>query len=126
MEEREIRQSGAGHCTQYMLRSGGAAPEPVETEPGFPLGVVEDATYETAVIRPGDAPFIFFTYTDGVIEAIDEGGNAYTTERLVEVLSTQPERNPQALVKHVRKSVSTFADTVPQSDDITIMATLVG
>ena len=74
----------------------------------------------------GDDPYVFFTYTDGVVEAMNAQGEQFGMERLHPVLEAHTDLNPHALIKQVRKSVTHHADGAQQSDDITILAARVG
>ena len=124
-EAHRILIAGAGHCAPVILRPGGAAPEEIALEPTYPLGIVDGAEFATTVVEPGDGPFVLFTYTDGVIEAMNRRGQVYGTPRLLEMLAERADANPQTLVKQVRKSVTSFAAGAKQSDDITILAAAV-
>lgn len=121
-----ISIAGAGHCPPVILRPGRAAPEELSLEPTYPLGIVPDAEFATTVIEPGDDPFVLFTYTDGVIEAMNQHGQQYSTQRLLDLLAERTDTNPQPLVKQIRKSVTAFVDGAKQSDDITILAAAIG
>ena len=112
----------AGHSPPLVVRAGQAAPEPLQAEPTYPLGVVDEAVFSKSTVDLGPDPFLLFCYTDGVIEAMNPEGEMFAAERLIEVLSNRPDLNPQGLVKQVRKSVTNFVAGARQSDDITILA----
>jgi len=85
--------------------------------------VIEDAEFISDCINVGHEPYVYFAYTDGVIEAMNAEGEHYGLDRLSENLQAEwVELNPAAVVKQVRKSVTTFAGGARQSDDITILA----
>lgn len=125
-QSRQIQLASAGHCPPIIVRSGGAAPEEVSLEPGFPLGVDEEARFETKTIRLAEGPFALVAYTDGVTEAANADREMYGMERLAAALSDWRDLNPQGLVKHVRADVASFVAGADQSDDITILAVRVG
>ncbi len=61
-------------------------------------------------------------YTDGVSEALDEGGDFFTTDRLLRHLAKTPPGSTAAIARGVYETVKSFAGRAPQSDDITVMA----
>ncbi|MFQ5414810.1 MAG: PP2C family protein-serine/threonine phosphatase, partial [Phycisphaerae bacterium] len=116
----------AGHQLPVIVTAGGAAPAE-SAGGGFPLGVVEDATFTTTTIPGvGDAPFVFFAYTDGVTEAANADRELFGTDRLMALLDASRDLGPGALVTKVRKAVAGFAGGAAQSDDITMLAARVG
>ncbi len=122
-----IHLSTAGHCRPFLLRAGDAPPESIEIESNYPLGVVENADFASTNIDVGRDPYIYFAFTDGVIEAMNAEGDQYGLDRLGAVFEeAHGELNPASLVKQVRKSVTSFVGSAPQSDDITILAARVG
>ncbi|MCH8146518.1 MAG: SpoIIE family protein phosphatase [Planctomycetes bacterium] len=123
---KRIHLAAAGHCRPILVRGGGLALETVDCESNYPLGVIEDASFPAVSVDTGDDPYVFFTYTDGVIEAMNAQGDQFGMDRLHAVLEACADLNPQALIKQVRKSVTQHADGAQQSDDITILAARVG
>lgn len=119
---RRIQVASAGHCRPFLVPGGGQAPTELEVEAGFPLGVVEGAEFQTHSIDFHTGPFVYFSFTDGVIEAMNPTGDQFGTERLVEDLTRVTDLNPRPLVKQIRRAVSQFAQGARQSDDITILA----
>jgi len=110
----------AGHPTPYVLRASGAV-EPCEGRPQRPLGVRSDSSYATYVsaLNPGDAVFVS---TDGVIEAMDETGELYTSERLLADLRDLREAPPEAIVRAIKERVDAFSGAASKADDVTILA----
>ncbi|MFI3172541.1 MAG: PP2C family protein-serine/threonine phosphatase [Eubacteriales bacterium] len=88
---------------------------------GFVIGGMEDMQYTNYELQlePGDTLFI---YTDGVLEAIDENANAYGTERLLSLLNRNTSESLEELLYKVKDDVNSFAGTVAQFDDITMLA----
>jgi sigma-B regulation protein RsbU (phosphoserine phosphatase) len=84
--------------------------------------VFEDAAYRTERIHldPGDEVIL---YTDGVTEAMNPEKLFYGDARLLGIVDEKKEdADPVRLVERVVESVRVFADTEPQSDDITVLA----
>ena len=119
---RRIRVSSAGHMSPLIIRENSEQISELDVATGFPLGVVEDAEYESTDCDVGADPFTMFCFSDGVTEAMNGAGEMFGTAGLMRVLAEKRDLNPQGLVKQVRKGVATFVGEANQSDDITILA----
>jgi serine/threonine protein phosphatase PrpC len=88
---------------------------------GFLLGVMEESVYETRqiLLAPGD---MLLLYTDGLTEAMNSNRLFYEERRLNRVAEGHGPESPEGLVREVLRSVRNFADSEPQSDDITMLA----
>ena len=125
-KSRLVRFAGAGHPWPLILHEPGAEPKEASAEAAFPLGISEEAEYTSCDLELGPGPFILFGYTDGVVEAMNEAGQTFGKDRLIEALKEPSELDPAALVKQVRKRVTDFVADARQSDDITMLAVRVG
>jgi sigma-B regulation protein RsbU (phosphoserine phosphatase) len=85
------------------------------------LGVLEQTRFEEArePLRSGDT--VLFV-TDGIIEATDEDGALYGSDRLHEYLRDRRGEAPQSLVTGVIEQVQSFTGGREQTDDRTILA----
>jgi phosphoserine phosphatase RsbU/P len=119
---RHMRMASAGHWGPIAIRTNGDTPAEIEVDAGFPLGVIEGAEFETHKVDLGDDPVTLFSYTDGVIEAMDVDENMYGNDHLIAALKERADATPSAIVKHIRKQLTTFAGPAQQSDDITMLA----
>lgn len=120
-KSRSVHVANAGHHPPLIIRTG-QAPSTLDCEASLPLGISRGEVLNTVRAELGREPCIYFSYTDGVIEAMNGEGEMYGVHRLEEDLNDLTELSPPALVKQVRKSVSAFVGGAPQSDDITILA----
>ena len=68
-------------------------------------------------LLPGDRLVL---YTDGVTEAFNPADEAYGAERLIAEIKAHGDGTAAALVERICRSVTVFAGTAPQSDDITL------
>ncbi|MDZ4185789.1 MAG: SpoIIE family protein phosphatase [Desulfuromonadales bacterium] len=116
----ELSYSNAGHLPPLLLRPG-HTPEWLPLPEGFFLGIMEEATYQTRsiVLTPGDRLVL---YTDGVTEAMNDGKDFYTEERLRRLTREMGKAAPEAMVGEILRAVRAFAGDEPQSDDITLLA----
>ena len=67
--------------------------------PEYPLGVIEDVKFASTelVIDPG--PCTLVTYTDGIIEAMNNAADQYGTERTMSFLETVANLPPQKMIE---------------------------
>ena len=87
---------------------------------GPPLCVIRDFQYSSSSVdlQPGGW---LCAVTDGVTEAMNERGELYGSQRLLEVLSGLAEAAPEAILTAIRDDVRRFAGTAEQSDDLTLV-----
>ena len=106
--------ASAGHPSAVLLSDAGCGV--VEPLYGLPLGATDQAFTTTSfALAPGEAVVL---YTDGVTEA-RRNGELFGEERLLEVLGTAPDRDPQHLIERLRDAVTAYADEL--RDDVEIL-----
>lgn len=116
----ELSYSSAGHDSPLVFGAG-RPPEQLAEFAGPPAGLVDGIDYPVGNVRlgPGDRLCVF---TDGVTEAMNEEGELFGIERLVEAVSRIPDAaDSPAAVEHVVAEVRAFAGNAEQSDDLTLM-----
>ena len=66
---------------------------------------------------------LYFLYTDGVTEAMNESGELYSDERLNDILNQKGKDSLTAkeILTAVGKDIETFSAGAEQSDDITML-----
>lgn len=108
----------AGHDTQYLLRSNGVL-EPLASS-GRPLGLLPGGDYEEnrLEIRPGDSLFL---YTDGLVEAENELGDDFGTERLEAILRRESGWGLETLIADVEKALRRHRGPMEAHDDTTMV-----
>ena len=89
---------------------------------GFPLGLFPNVTYDEHSItaRPGDL-VVFFS--DGIVDAMNDKGEMFGTERLVEVLRDNPSSctSARATIDAILAAVETFQFGTAHFDDETLV-----
>ena len=115
----EVRYSNGGHNPPYLVRADGSN-EQLEGTLGIALGVMDgmDFGVKTLTLGKGDAIYL---YTDGVNEAMDDGGNEYSYERLEEFLKRSKGQSTSDIVNGSLDDVKDFVKHAEQSDDITVL-----
>jgi serine phosphatase RsbU (regulator of sigma subunit) len=89
-------------------------------EAGPIVGILPDAQYANTVvsIKPGD---ILALYTDGVTEQENGQGEQFSIDRLQRLLLSKAAEPAAAVIADITDSVSSFAGTMEQEDDLTLV-----
>ena len=114
-----LTYSNAGHNPPYLLRADGGDVEPLRLT-GMPIGIDESAVWEQHEVKMevGD---VLVLYTDGIPDAMNEEGELYEDENLVDVAVLNANASAHELQAAVIDSVHNFVGDAPQVDDITMM-----
>ena len=115
---RRLRLANAGHLPP-LLRHRDGRTEQMETKRSVPLGIAETVDFEESIfeLAPGDTVIAF---TDGLNEATNPHDELFGTERLARAVS-ESGGTPEKTLEVLLKSVETFQEDQPQSDDLTIV-----
>lgn len=113
--------ASAGHPGPVLLHADGRAEAiPVASHP---IGWFDEHEAEFAEVKvtiaPGDRLVLF---SDGVIEAADEGGITYGIERLCETLERRRDEPVDQALAGVIADLATWRRGGPQTDDISLLA----
>jgi phosphoserine phosphatase RsbU/P len=113
-----LSYANGGHNPPYLRRVDGSV-EALAGVGGLVLGVMPGVDYPNHSVRllSGDRLVL---YTDGVTEAFSPVDEPYGTERLIAEVKAHGGESAAALVERICRSVTLFAGTAPQSDDITL------
>lgn len=85
-----------------------------------PIGVEKTSEYKDFVqnVKSGD---IIFTYTDGIVEALNEDGAQYTTEKLLNLIKTNYTKPSKELANIIKNDVKNFSGNANQHDDESLL-----
>lgn len=113
-----LETSGSGLPEPLLCRRGNVTSIAVH---GLPLGLFPDADYQSLRIQcePGDT---LLFYTDGIVDATDEEGNEFGTQRLADVLAKNSAAGGHTVVNAVVKEVADHSGSESHFDDQTVMA----
>lgn len=117
----ELHLINGGHLAP-LVAAAGRPFTPLPVPKGALLGVSEKVIYEVAEyqLNSGDTLFL---YTDGVTECENEQQQFFSEQRMQAVLNTAVlPHTPHTLITQLRQALQDFAQGVPQSDDITMLA----
>jgi phosphoserine phosphatase RsbU/P len=111
----------AGHNAPLIKKANGKFVW-LKARPGFVLAGIETVKYRQAelMLERGD---IFFTYTDGVTEALNLQQELYSDPRLESKLNSGETvgMTVDKLLAFVREDIRSFANGAEQADDITML-----
>ena len=110
----------AGH-NRLLFGAGGRDFDFVEAPGGMPLGVDQDAQYQSA-LQPLAGDDILVLYSDGVTEARNRDRQFFSDERLRTLLCGADLADAAQAVRAIESAVQDFSAGCPQSDDITVLA----
>ncbi|HUR52697.1 MAG TPA: SpoIIE family protein phosphatase [Gemmataceae bacterium] len=116
---RTLRYCNAGHPypMRYVARTGAVQEL---TASGFLLGIMAGEQYRERVVElePGDRVCFF---TDGVVEAHDERGEAFGTDRLSEALRLNGTASASELCDCLMAAQREFCGAAKLTDDVTLV-----
>ncbi|MDB5306663.1 MAG: serine/threonine protein phosphatase [Gemmataceae bacterium] len=116
---RRLTYANAGHPypLRYSPRTGTVQPLPAQ---GFLLGIMPGEVYREREVElePGDR---LCFYTDGLVEARNEIGEAFGTDRLCDCLSTHGREPAARLAEGVLACQRDFRGPHPPTDDVTLV-----
>ena len=113
-----LKYINAGHNPPLIGRTDGSVEQLASG--GFPLGIMPFAEYEIGetTLNSGEALVI---YSDGVSEAANLKGEEFGMDRLAQVIQKNLAASASGLRDKVESSLSTFTQTAPAGDDITLV-----
>jgi len=85
------------------------------------LGVMDDFVFKSETINLCQGDKILL-YTDGITEAFNKDGEAFSEARLMDVISDNNSLESLPLVQKIQHEIKKFTLDTEQSDDITILA----
>ncbi len=115
-ESRLLTYAAAGHQAYLIGRD-----EPAQTldATGPLLGVDANGTIATGPQRELEPGTIVVAMTDGIVEAADEQGRQFGTERALQVVAENRNRPATEIVDALYQAVLEFRSGVPPTDDLT-------
>lgn len=114
---RTFTVASAGNLAPILCRNG----EEIESQVvGVPIGLLEDQQYEQIVIQaqPKD---VLLLHSDGVEDQLS-GDDEYGRDRLIKVLISRCNEEPQQLADAIFDDIDAFRGTTPLTDDQTVIA----
>ena len=90
------------------------------TAGGTVVGIFPDADFdqETIQLRPSD---VFLAYTDGIVESVNEYGEEFGEERLIDLIRVNQQLSADDLQKIIVENVLDWAFEEERDDDMTLI-----
>jgi len=110
----------AGHPPPYIISPGESITFQALRKTGLPLGISETSDWKPATAQiPADA--LLLLYTDGVPDALNQHGEFFGGEQMLNIIQTQMGHPARIIQDALMSRVYAFAGIEPQVDDITLM-----
>jgi sigma-B regulation protein RsbU (phosphoserine phosphatase) len=122
------------HGTVTLCRAGHDAPILFDHEtktavpvkpPGMVVGIDSGSVFDrltTDFAVPLERDDCLVLYTDGVTETLNAEGDEFGLDRMMQSVRASATNGAQAIVKRIIEDVRDFTGSVPQNDDITLIA----
>ncbi len=116
---RVFRYVNAGHNPPILWRKSEQRFLRLE-ESGLLIGILPDQEYVAAEVylAPGD---VLLLYTDGIVEAENQGGDFFGIERLEEAVRKNLSRSSREMYHYLLKEMYIFQDEQFSKDDVTLL-----
>lgn len=114
----ELTFVNAGHNPPLLVRASGQV-EKLDAG-GFPVGIMPFGTYEQSAIgmQPGD---VMIVYSDGVTESVNEDGDEFGEERLIDVMRKNLTRTAAGVRDRIDEALTRFVGKAKSVDDLTMV-----
>jgi phosphoserine phosphatase RsbU/P len=119
-----ITLARAGHDAPLLYKQQSQTVTPVKS-PGMVVGidsgnVFDRLTVDFAISLERDDCLVL--YTDGVTETLNAEGDEFGLDRVIQAVRARANDGAQAIVKKIIQDVRDFTGSLPQNDDITLIA----
>ena len=93
--------------------------------PGMVVGIDSGSVFDRLTVDfavPLERNDCLVLYTDGVTETLNSEGDEFGVDRMMQSVRASANDSAQAIVKRIIEDVREFTGSVPQNDDITVIA----
>jgi sigma-B regulation protein RsbU (phosphoserine phosphatase) len=114
----------AGHDAPLWYRGQSQTVTPVKS-PGMVVGIDSGSVFDRLTVDfavPLERNDCLILYTDGVTETLNSEGDEYGVDRMMQSVRASANDGAQAIVTRIIEDVREFTGSVPQNDDITVIA----
>ncbi len=116
----QLTYASAGHLPLLILDSDGNLEQKLEST-SIPLGILNDASYDTSRPVPLSQGKYLVLLTDGIIEAQNPAGELFGIERAVDTIQKHRDKPSARIIAEMYHSVKSFSQSEIQEDDITAL-----
>ena len=114
----------AGHDAPLWYQGQSQTVTPVKS-PGMVVGIDSGSVFDRITVDfavPLERNDCLVLYTDGVTETLNSEGDEYGVDRMMQSVRASANDGAQEIVKRIIEDVREFTGSVPQNDDITVIA----
>ncbi len=114
----------AGHDAPLWYQRQSQTVTPVKS-PGMVVGIDSGSVFDRITVDfaiPLERNDCLVLYTDGLTETLDSEGDEFGVDRMRESVRASANDGAQAIVKRIIEDVREFTGSVPQNDDMTLIA----
>jgi len=120
MREKKIEWVRAGHDPAFIYQPDTGMFEDLWGK-GIPLGIEDDAAYESKAVAGLKNGQIIVIGTDGVWETCNAGGDMYGKDRLKAIVQKNASSGSQTILSTIFQDLNQFRGEVKQEDDVTLV-----
>jgi sigma-B regulation protein RsbU (phosphoserine phosphatase) len=114
----------AGHDAPLWYQQQSQTVTPVKS-PGMVVGIDSGSVFDRITVDfavPLERNDCLVLYTDGVTETLNSEDDEFGVDRMMQSVRASANDGAQAIVKRIIEDVREFTGSVPQNDDITVIA----
>ncbi|HEY2680291.1 MAG TPA: GAF domain-containing SpoIIE family protein phosphatase [Candidatus Udaeobacter sp.] len=114
----------AGHDAPLLYQQQSQTVTPIKS-PGMVVGIDSGSVFDRLTVDfsvPLERNDCLVLYTDGVTETLNAEGDEYGVDRMAQSVRASANDGASAIVKRIIEDVREFTGSVPQNDDITVIA----
>jgi sigma-B regulation protein RsbU (phosphoserine phosphatase) len=114
----------AGHDAPLLYKRASQSVTPVKS-PGMVVGIDSGNVFDRLTVDfavPLERDDCLVLYTDGVTEALNTEGDEFGLDRMIQSVRASATDGAQTIVKRIIEDVRNFTGSLPQNDDITLIA----
>ena len=114
----------AGHDAPLWYQRQSQTVTPVKS-PGMVVGIDSGSVFDRLTVDfavPLERNDCLVLYTDGITETLNSEDDEYGVDRMMQSVRASANDGAQAIVKRIIEDVREFTGSVPQNDDITVIA----
>ena len=114
----------AGHDAPLLYKRASESVTPLKS-PGMVVGIDSGNVFDrltTDFAVPLERDDCLVLYTDGVTEALNSAGDEFGLDRMIQSVRASASDGAQTIVKRIIEDVRNFIGSLPQNDDITLIA----
>jgi len=121
---RGITLARAGHDAPLWYQHQSQTVTPVKS-PGMVVGIDSGSVFDRLTVDfavPLEHNDCLVLYTDGLTETLNSEGEEFGVDRMMQSVRASANDGAQAMVKRIIGDVREFTGSVPQNDDMTLIA----